>query len=352
MPQEQSVAAVPGGLAGPGRSGLGARLSLARKPRRAEAAVELGMRSAAILSALFILLVAFYVLSRGVPALLHNGWGFVANGGWDAHLEDAWASPEGATFGARGLVWGTTLSTLAALAVTVIIGTGAAVVISELAPPLVRRPLEAVVQLLAGIPSVVFGLVGFSLIVPLIGERLVPESAFEEVPTIPFDGQSLLAAVIVLVFMIAPFYVSVATDSLRAVPRPLIDGGRALGLTRWRAIRTIQIPVAFPGLVAGAMLAAARAIGEAIALSMVAGALALTPSLRNGPLYFVLTPVRTMASAIVETGGEAMSIPSVAGALFALASLLLLASLTLSIAARAAFAASTRKVHQSQGRAA
>ncbi len=185
---------------------------------------------------------------------------------------------------------------------------------------------------------------GFSLMVPFIETYVVPANAFEEVPDAVFDGQALLTAVIVLTFMIMPFFVSVTSDALRAVPRSLVDGGRALGLTHWRAVTKIQLPLALPGIIAGAVLAAARAMGEAIALSMVAGALAVVPTLENGPLYFVLTPVRTMASAIVETGGEAGSVPSIQGALFALATLLLIASLLLSVAARFAFTVSAKRL--------
>jgi ABC-type phosphate transport system permease subunit len=121
-------------------------------------------------------------------------------------------------------------------------------------------------------------------------------------------------------------------------------------MTRWRSISRVQIPVALPGLIAGAVLAAARATGEAIALSMVAGALALTPGMSNGPLFFFLTPIRTMASAIVETGGEAMSIPQIEAALFGLAALLLLFSLVLSVLARFAFAWSAKRLRLSTGR--
>jgi phosphate transport system permease protein len=194
------------------------------------------------------------------------------------------------------------------------------------------------VQLLAGIPSVVFGLVGLSVVVPFITDRILPADAASVYPDIPLDGTSLMAAIVVLSFMILPFFVTVAVDSLRAIPRSYLDGGLALGLTKWRTITRIQIPAATPGLIAGIVLAAARAIGEAIAISMVAGAIAYVPSLQQGPLYFLLMPVRTMASAIVESGAEAMSIPQIESALFGLAAILLVFSLLLSLVARWSFA--------------
>jgi ABC-type phosphate transport system permease subunit len=163
---------------------------------------------------------------------------------------------------------------------------------------------------------------------------IVPADAYDVVSEIPLEGDSLLAGVIVLTFMILPFFTTVAADSLRAVPRSIIDGGMALGIDRWRTITRIQVPAAAPGLLAGAVLAIARAIGEAIALSMVAGSIAFIPSLEWGPKYFPFMPVRTMASAIVETGGEGMSVPLIHDALFGLAAILLVASLSLSLAAR------------------
>jgi phosphate transport system permease protein len=300
-----------------------------------------------VAAAASVLLVAFFVLEKGVPALREQGWSFIFLGGWDYDLASAWEYSTGATFGARPLLAGTIVSTLLALGVTAILGMGTAVFVAELAPRAIRAPIEALVQLLAGIPSVVFGLVGVAVVVPWVTEHVVPEDAWDVVPATPIDGASLLSAVIVLSIMIMPFFVAVAVDTLRAIPRSYISGGLALGLTKWRTISKIQIPAATPGLIAGLMLAAARAVGEAIALSMVAGSLALTPSMKNGPLYYLLTPVRTMASTIVETGGEAMSIDSIQGALFGLATLLLLFSLALSLAARGAYAWFARKTQLS-----
>jgi phosphate ABC transporter permease protein PstC len=325
-------------------------LSVGRR-QTSERAAEIILLCATVLSVLTVVLVAVFVLEQGIPALAENGIGFLTGTGWDADLENAWSVPEGATFGALPLIAGTVLTTLGALAITTVIGLGCSIALVEFCPGWLRRPIEAVVQLLAGIPSVVFGLVGFSLMVPFIGTYVVPVNSFEEVPDAVFDGQALLTAVIVLTFMIMPFFVSVTSDALRAVPRSLIDGGRALGLTQWRAVTKIQLPLALPGIIAGAVLASARAMGEAIALSMVAGALAVVPTLENGPLYFVLTPVRTMASAIVETGGEAGSVPSIQGALFALATLLLISSLILSVAARFAFAWSAKRMRLAPERA-
>ena len=305
--------------------------------------------AAAIFSGLVVAFLIFFVVQRAWPVFHTEGLRYITSGGWDTQLEDAWGGK--AFFGVRELIAGTAFTTLGALLVSLVLGLGCAVFISELAPKWIKGPLETIVQLLAGIPSVVFGLIGLMVVVPFITDRLVPANAGDVVTEIPIDGACLLAAIVVLGFMILPFFVTVATDSLRAVPRSYIDGGLALGMTRWRTITRIQLPAAAPGLVAGLVLAAARGVGEAIAISMVGGAIAFIPNLAHGPLYMLLEPIRTMAAAIVENGGEAMDVPAIAAALFGLASLLLLFSVVLSLVARQAFTLFNRRMGIASDRA-
>ncbi len=302
----------------------------------------------ALLAGLVVTLVIFFVVRAGWPVFRAQGLSFVLRGGWDTQLENAWTD-NNVIFGARALIIGSIASTVGAVLLTIVIGLGSAIFIAELAPGWIRRPFETLVQLLAGIPSVVFGLVGLGVVVPYIMNR-IPMSLVDRVPDVPLDGTSLVAAIIVLTFMILPFFVAVAVDTLRSIPRSYMNGGLALGMTRWRTITRIQVPAATPGLVAGVVLAAARAIGEAIAISMVAGAIAMVPSLAHGPVVALLTPIRTMASAIVETGGEAMEVPAIGAALFGLATLLLLFSFVLSLCARWAFYAFNRRMGVASGR--
>lgn len=326
------------------------RSSLTTAPRKhpAEWLARPLLFAAAVASGAAVLLVIGFVFAHAWPIFARQAWAFVSTGGWDTQLEDAWSSTH-VVFGALPLLLGTALTTVGAIAVSVTVGLGCAIVIAELAPPVVRTPLETVVQLLAGIPSVVFGLVGLSVVVPFL-TRLVPPDAVDKVVDVPLEGASLLAGSVVLSLMILPFFVTVAVDSLRAVPRPYLDGGLALGMRRWRVITRIQVPSAMPGLLAGAVLAAARGIGEAIALSMVAGSIAFIPTFKYGLQYFPFMPVRTMASAIVETGGEAMSVPAIEAALFGLAALLLLGSLGLSLSARSIVAWYGRRMSLDTGR--
>jgi phosphate ABC transporter permease protein PstC len=308
------------------------------------------LASAAVISAGLVAFVVYFVAQKAWPTFVSEGHHFLTHGGWDQQIEGALAGAATLFFGAKPLILGTLYTTAGAVLLSVVLGLGCAIFIAELAPVWIRRPLESVVQLLAGIPSVVFGLVGLAVVVPFIGNVILPADAANVVTDIPLEGASMLAGILVLSFMILPFFVTVATDSLRAIPRSYVDGGLALGMTRWRTITRIQLPSAAPGLVAGIVLAAARGIGEAIALSMVAGAIAYVPNMNNGPLYFLLMPVRTMASAIVEIGGEAMNIPQVGSALFALAFLLLMISVVLSIIARWAFTMFNRRMGVVSGR--
>ena len=303
----------------------------------------------AIFSGLVVTLLIFFVVQKAWPVFHAEGLRFVTSNGWDQQLEDSWSGK--AFFGVRQLIIGSVYSTAGALIVSLVLGIGCAIFLSELAPRWIKRPFETVVQLLAGIPSVVFGLVGLMVVVPYITDHMVPGNSGDVVTEIPVNGSCLLAAIVVLGFMILPFFVMVATDSLRAIPRSYIDGGLALGMSRWRTITRIQLPAAAPGLLAGLVLAAARGIGEAIAISMVGGAIAFAPTLAHGPLYMLLEPIRTMASAIVENGGEAMDVPAMAAALFGLASLLLFLSITLSLLARWAFILFNRRMGVTSDRA-
>ncbi len=234
------------------------------------------------------------------------------------------------------LVVGTVITTAGALFFAGLIGIGCAIFLAMLAPEWLGRPVEAVVRLLSGIPSVVFGLIGLTVVVPWIQSTFITDTLANKFPDVPLDGTSYLAAVIVLTFMILPFFVTVATDALRAVPASYRLGGLAVGMTEWRTITRLVVPSATPGLVAGLVLAAARAVGEAIALAMVAGSLAHIPELGHG-LVALLEPLRTMASAIVDNGESLAAVPEVQAALFGLALLLLGFSLALSVAARVAF---------------
>lgn len=301
-----------------------------------EKSIEYFLLAATLFCSLVIVFMLFFIVEKAMPVLQHNGWSFITTGGWDQQFYESWMAGDRNPlwkFGALPLIAGTAYTTVGALALAVILGLGCAIFIVELAPYRLQPLLESVIRLLAAIPSVIFGLVGLIVVVPLIQETFITdEMASEYIEIAALDGTSLLAGMVVLAFMIMPIFTALAVDALRAVPRSYKEGALALGISHWRTIVKLLLPVAGPGITAGAILAAGRAVGEAIALCMVSGSVAFTPNPAHG-LVFFLEPLRSMASTIVDNA-EGMNVSTLQAALFALGFLLLITSLALSLIAR------------------
>jgi phosphate transport system permease protein len=299
-----------------------------------------------LLSSVLIFFIIFFVISRGIPVLKASGIHFLTTGGWDKQFTNAWlagAKQTVATFGALPLISGTIFTTLGALLVAVSFGLGCAIFLAEMCPAWLRKPLESAVRLMAAIPSVIYGLVGLIVIVPFIARNFITnEMALKMIKICALDGASLLAGIIVLSMMIGPVFITLSSDALMAVPRRYKEASIALGVSHWRTITRVMLPVARKGIMAGAILATGRAIGEAIALSMVAGSVANLPSPAHGMVFF-LEPVRTLASTIVDNA-EGMGVASCESALFACGSLLLLSSVMLSVLARLVSSRVSREV--------
>jgi ABC-type phosphate transport system permease subunit len=147
---------------------------------------------------------------------------------------------------------------------------------------------------------------------------------------VQLSGASLLVAVVILTIMIVPIMIAIIVDALYAVPRGWKEGAVALGVNRWRAMWTVSVRAARPAIIAAAVLATARALGEAIMLSMVSGSVGFAPNPFDGPL-FLLEPLRPLASTIVEDA-ESLQAPAVRSSVYAFALLLLFSSLFLSLA--------------------
>lgn len=170
-----------------------------------------------------------------------------------------WNPPTG-QFGVTAMLWGTAAVCVVALLVAVPIGWAAAVALHEHLPPRLRRPLRSGVELLAAVPSIVYGLVGIAAVRPFV-------SRLGDVP----GGDSLLAAGLVLAVMVLPTVVAVSVDALAAVPGSVREAALSLGLTRSEVVRSAVLPLARPGMRAGALLGLARALGETIAVFLVIG---------------------------------------------------------------------------------
>ena len=210
----------------------------------------------------FVLLISIYLIISGLPAILEIG-------------------PINFLFGTRWYASTGDFGTAGAILVGVPIGLMTAIFLSKVAPPKFAAVVHAAVELLAGIPSVVYGLVGMILLVPAI------RVAFD----LP-SGATLLAAIIVLAVMILPSIVSVSETALRAVPREYEEASLALGATHIETVFRVSVPAARSGIATAIVLGIGRAIGEAMAIIMVAGNVANMPGL--------LTPVRFLTTAIAS----------------------------------------------------
>ncbi len=329
-------------------SGIAARLPGRRAPRGAgtapasagfwsDARVEKILGAVACLVLALIVGMVVFVFDKAWPSFAHNGLAWFASGGdVDLQLEDIFASPASPAdyvyhLRAWPLIWGTFVVTAGAVAIGLVFALFAAIFIVEFAPPQVNRVLEPVVRLLAAVPSVVYGLIGILVIVPWVAEHLISIERKESVANVvQLDGSSLGVGILILTVMIVPIMIAIVVDALRAVPRSWTEGAAALGVNRWRVTWTIAVRTARPAIVAAAVLATARALGEAIMLSMVAGSASFAPNPIDGFTFF-LEPTRPLASALVENV-EGLSVVPFGETLFAFAAVLLVSSMFLSLA--------------------
>jgi phosphate transport system permease protein len=205
----------------------------------------------------------------------------------------------GAQLGMLPMILGSFLSTLGAIIIGVPLSLGTAILLAEIAPKPVAKIVKPAIELLAGIPSVVYGLFGMIVFAPLIRQLF---------PVPGNSGFGILNASLILAVMIIPTVSNIAEDAIRAVPKSYKEGALSLGATHWQAISTVILPAARSGIVAGIILGIGRALGETMALIMVIGnAIAMPQSLTSNPLTMILAPARTL------TGNIAVEINYAAG---------------------------------------
>lgn len=223
----------------------------------------------------------------------------IAKFGWDFWQTEIW-DPVAGEFGARPFIWGTLYSAILALLIAGPIALGIAIYISELAPQRLQKPLVFLTELLAAIPSIVYGLWGIFVLVPFVRQLEAGTPAWMKALPLfsgPPLGLGMLSAALLLAIMVVPFSSSVAREVLRAVPQAQREGAYALGATRWEAIR-MALFYARTGIVGSVMLGFGRALGETMAVTMVIGN---TPQVSMS-LY---APQYTMAAVIANEFAEA-----------------------------------------------
>jgi phosphate transport system permease protein len=299
--------------------------------------VERMLGAVACLVLLLIVGMIVFVFSKAWPSFAHNGLAWFGSGGdVDRQLEDIFNSPANPAnyvyeLRAWPLIWGTFVITAGAVAIGIVFSLFAAIFIVEFAPRRLVDLLEPVVRLLAAVPSVVYGLIGILVVVPWVGQNLISLERKESVSNvIQLDGSSVIVGILILTIMITPIMIAIVVDALRAVPPGWTEGAAALGVNRWRVTWSITVRTARPAVIAAAVLATARALGEAIMLSMVSGSASFAPNPIDG-LTFFFEPTRPLASALVENV-EGLNVAPFGQTLFAFAAVLLVSSMFLSLA--------------------
>jgi phosphate transport system permease protein len=221
-------------------------------------------------------------------------------------------------FGLLPLLLGSVIVTAGAIIFSVPLGIACAIYISEIAHPKVADFMKPFIEILAGIPSVVFGFFGLIVLVPLVQQTF-------NLPT----GQTALTGSIMLGIMALPTIITISEDAISSVPSTIKQGSLALGATRWQTIYKVVVPAALSGISAGVMLGIGRAIGETMTLLMVTGNAAIIPSFPGG----FVDPVRTMTATIALEMGEVPQGSTHFHALFAVGSVLFIITLLINLIA-------------------
>ncbi|MES1945329.1 phosphate ABC transporter membrane protein [Salinisphaera sp. PC39] len=242
--------------------------------RRSDLVLEWSLRACAALAALIVAFIFYFLLCESGDAALGIGLArFVDDPSWHPAAE-----AETGTFNLLPMVAGTLLAAGGAVLLATPLGLLSALFCRYFAPPTLAGPYRRLIELLAGIPSVVYGLWGLVVLVPLIGAWQPP-------------GASLLAAMLILTLMILPTVTLFADAALVAVPRANLHAGAALGLSRFGLITGVLLPAARGGIATGVLLAMGRAMGETMAVLMVAGNVVQVPA-------SIFEPVRTLTANI------------------------------------------------------
>jgi phosphate transport system permease protein len=210
------------------------------------------------------------LVAGSIPAFEAFGWRFFVTQAWNPVTEK---------FGAAAPIFGTLVTSTIAMAIAVPVGLGVAIFLTELCPPILRRPIGVAIELLAGIPSIIYGVWGLFVFAPFVQQHVQPGliALFGPVPVLsslfagPPYGIGMLTASVILSIMVLPFIASLSRDVFETVPAMLKESARGIGCTTWETVNWIVIPYTRVGLVGGVMLGLGRALGETMAVTFVIG---------------------------------------------------------------------------------
>lgn len=251
-----------------------------------DAAVWRFLMMAALMAIIVVVLIVVFTGREAWQSIAEVGIGRMISGRvW----RPGSAGEQGAQFGMLPMVVGSILSTFGAMAIALPLSLGAAILLTQVAPPWVRQACQPAIELLAGIPSVVYGLFGMVVLAPIIRRIDIPGNS----------GYGLLNASVILAIMVLPTITNVARDAITAVPKTYAEASLALGATPWQTIRHVVLPAAGPGIMAAVVLGIGRALGETMALIMVVGnSIGMPEPLNSSPLTLFLSTARTLTGNI------------------------------------------------------
>jgi phosphate ABC transporter permease protein PstC len=278
--------------------------------RYSERLVETALLMCATASILIMLLIFYFLLHESIPA-------FIEVGAFQLILGQKWHSA-GEIYGMMPLIVDSLLVTVLALIINIAIGIPLAIYLAELASPAARAVLKPAVELLAGVPSIVYGFLGVIILVSYL------QNSFDML-----TGRSILAGSILLGIMFIPYITTICEDSLRAVPKEFKEGSLALGANRWQTIRHVTIPAASSGITAAVILNIGSIIGETMAVLLVVGNVSRIPL----PIFNIFDQGATFTSVIAGEMGEVARGSMHYHALFAVGLVLLIVVSVLSIVA-------------------
>jgi len=268
---------------------------IVRTSARGDRVFQITITAFAVSIPLLLVTIAISIGLAAWPALSRSGLAFLTRSKWDVGAGE---------FGAAPAIYGTVVSSAIALIIATPLALGVSIFLSEIAPKWLRQPVGFLVDLLAAIPSVVYGLWGIFVLIPILRDPIAPflkdtlHLGSTPIFSGPNYGYSMLAAGIILAIMILPFISAVTREVLLAVPRSQRDAALALGATRWEMIRDAVIPYARSGIIGGIILGLGRALGETMAVTMLIGNRAEISASLFAPGY-------TMASLIANEFTEA-----------------------------------------------
>jgi phosphate transport system permease protein len=239
--------------------------------------VERGLLLIAMSSVAILALITIFIFREGGPLLIKVGLGNFLSTDWH---------PTAGSYGIALMIVGSTVVTAGALLIGVPFGIACAIVLAEMAPPRARAVLKPAIEILAGIPSVVYGFMGIVVLLPWIRNHLGGA------------GASALGGSVILGIMVLPTIIGISIDALQAVPKSYREGSLALGATQWQTVWRVVLPAARSGIVAAVILGMGRAVGETMAVIMVAGNSVQMP-------HSILDSVRTLTANIALEMGYA-----------------------------------------------